>query len=79
MRLLLDNEGVKIWPHPLSAHLSTQAQGQQVINSVILENSSRIVHGSTVGSHHWQKTGKIAILFGKTCFEVKIKSPTPSQ
>ena len=48
------------------------------MNSVIL-NSSVIVHESTIRSHRWQKTGKIAALFGETRFEVVVKSPTPSQ
>ena len=45
------------------------------MNSVILENSSVIVHGSMIGSYRWQKTGKIVILFGETHFEVEVKSP----
>ena len=61
----------------LTACLSAQAQSQKDMNMAILDNSSVIVHGS--GSHHWQKTGKIPILFGKTRFEVEVKSPTPLQ
>ena len=41
--------------------------------------SSAIVHSSMIGSHRWKKTGKIANFFGETRFEVKVKSPNPSQ
>ena len=41
--------------------------------------SSVIVHRSMIGNHRWKKTGKIADFFGETRFEVKIKSPNPSQ
>ena len=34
-----------------------------------------IIHG-TIGSHCWQKIGKLAVIFGKTHFEVEVKSPT---
>ena len=64
---------MKFFPHPLLACLSTRAQGQQVINLEILENSSVIVHRSMTGSHRWQKTGIIAVLLGKARFEVEVK------
>ena len=63
--------GSENWPRPLSAHLSVRAQGEQVMNSSIHENNSVIVHRSMIGSHCWQKTGKIAVLFGETRFDVK--------
>ena len=70
--------GSEIWPHPLLACPRAQAQGQGVVN---LQNSSVIcvVHGSMIGSHQWQKTGKIAVFFIKTCFKVEVKNLTPSQ
>ena len=79
MHLLDDMRLVIFWPCPPSAHPSTRAQSQKEMNWVILDNSSIIIHGSMIGSHRWQKTGKIAVLFGETRFEVEVKSPTPSQ
>ena len=46
------------WPRPPPARSSARAQGQQVMNSAILEDSFVIVHGSMTGSHRWQKTAK---------------------
>ena len=47
MRLLDDVlKEVKFWPRTLSAHSSTQTQGQQVMKSTII-----IVHGSTIRSY----------------------------
>ena len=43
------------------------------------EQLSVIDHRSTIRSHRWQKTRKIAILFGETRFEIVVKSLTPSQ
>ena len=38
------------------------------MNTAILGLSSLIVHGSMIGSHRWEKTGKIADFFSKTRF-----------
>ena len=44
------------------------------MNSAILENSSVIVHGS----HRWQETGKVGVLFNETHFKVEdIKESDP--
>ena len=51
----------EFWPRPLPLHSSTRILSQQVMNSAILENSSVIVHGNMIGSHRWQKTGKITV------------------
>ena len=42
------------------------------MNSAILDNSSVVIHGSMIGSH--KKTGKIAVLFMETHFEVEVDS-----
>ena len=44
--------------------------------TTILGIGSVLVHRSMIGSHHWKKT---ADFFGKTRFEVKVKSLNPSQ
>ena len=60
----------------ISTFERSRTSGQQVMNSVILENSSVIVHG--LGAIAGRKLEKIAILFSKTCFKVEVKSPTLS-
>ena len=48
-------------------------KSQRAMNSVILVNSSVIVHRNMIGSHRWQKNSCPFI------FEVEVKSLTPSQ
>ena len=63
---------VKFWPRPLSARSSARAQGQQVMNLVILENNYY-----TSRKYDWRPSlAEIAILFGETHLEVEVKSPT---
>ena len=50
--------GSEILALPTASMFKCATLRQQVMNSVIPDNSSVIVHGSMIRSHHWQKTGE---------------------